>query len=48
MRALVTTILEIVGAASVAVGAGLYSFPAGLIVAGAALVTFGYQGAGDE
>jgi hypothetical protein len=48
MRALVTTALEVVGAACVTVGAAMFSVPAGFIVGGVALVVFGYQAGGDE
>ena len=44
MRDLVTTISEIVGAVAVAVGVGMYSVGAGVIVGGGALVSLGYLG----
>jgi hypothetical protein len=47
MRSMITTLLEIGGAASITIGTFLVSVPAGLIVAGAAAILFGYM-AGDE
>lgn len=38
---MVQTVLQAVGLAVVALGVGLFSFPAGVIVAGVSLVLFG-------
>ena len=45
MRDVLTTICELVGAATVAVGIGLIFMPAGLIAVGVALIGLGYLGA---
>lgn len=42
LRSPISTTLEVVGLASVAVGIGLISLPAGIIAAGAALCMVGY------
>jgi hypothetical protein len=47
MRSKLTTLAEVVGAALVAVGAGMIYVPAGVVVAGVALAGVGYL-AGDS
>jgi hypothetical protein len=41
-RPFVTTLVELVGGALVAVGVGMWQIPAGLVVAGAELIAVGY------
>ena len=47
MRNVVSSIVEVIGAAAVTVGAGMAWLPAGLIVGGSLLIVFGFQ-AGDS
>jgi hypothetical protein len=47
MRSFVSSLLEVAGAAAVAVGAGLMWFPAGVVVGGGLLMLFGYQSGGE-
>lgn len=42
LRSPISTALEVVGLASVAVGIGLFSIPAGIIAAGLSLCMVGY------
>ena len=42
MRATITTLAELVGAALITVAAGLVWFPAGLLAAGVFLLLFGW------
>ncbi len=42
-----TTVADVVGAGLVSAGVGAYSWPAGLIVAGAAVLAASWAGSGD-
>lgn len=47
MRQAITTVFELVGMFLIAVGVGLYSVPAGLIVGGCLFVLIGYLAAAE-